>query len=157
MAGKVMKAQDAINGALAECYVTIGTNRYNFMQLIKFEAKVDKTKSEVPILGKTGKGNKSNGWKGTFTGTAHYNQSIMRKLLLEYMKTGLDTYFDIQVTNNDPASAAGKQTVIFTGCNLDGGTLAKFDVDAEYLDEEVSGTFEDARMKDSFKVLSGMK
>ena len=58
----VMLAKDTISASLAECYITIGDRRYNFMQAINLEAKFEKTKTEVPILGKTGKGNKSTGW-----------------------------------------------------------------------------------------------
>ena len=72
----VMRGRDAVFAALAQCYVTIENRRYNFMSMIDFEAKQDKTKVEIPILGKTGKGNKAAGWKGTFKGTAHYNTSI---------------------------------------------------------------------------------
>ena len=152
----VMRGRDAVFAGLAQCYVTIENRRYNFMSMIDFEAKQDKTKVEIPILGKTGKGNKAAGWKGTFKGTAHYNSSVFRKILLQYKKTGEDIYFDIQVVNEDPTSAAGKQTIILTGCNLDGGILAKFDADGEYLDEDIEGTFEDWSMPNEFKVLSGM-
>jgi hypothetical protein len=152
----VMRGRDAVFAALAQCYVTISGRRYNFMQMIDFEAKVDKDKVEIPILGQTGKGNKAAGWKGTFKGTAHYNSSVFRKILLQYKKTGEDIYFDIQIVNEDPTSAAGKQTIILTGCNLDGGILAKFDADGEYLDEDIEGTFEDWSMPNEFKVLSGM-
>ena len=54
-----MNAADSLSAKLAECYVTIGNNRYNFMQAINLEANFDKTKSEIPILGKPGGGNKS--------------------------------------------------------------------------------------------------
>lgn len=152
----VMKAKDTISAALAECYVTIEGNRYNFMQAINFEGKFDKNKSKVPILGKTGKGNKATGWEGTFSATLHYNQSIMRQLMLRYKETGEDVYFEIQITNEDPTSSAGRQTVTFIDCNIDGGVLAKFDADAEYLDEDVEGTFEDFEMPETFTLLDGM-
>lgn len=152
----VMKAKDTISAALAECFITIKGNRYNFMQMIDFEGKFKKTKTTVPILGKTGKGNKATGWEGTFSGTMHYNQSIMRQLMLQYKDTGEDIYFEIQITNEDPTSSAGRQTVTFIDCNIDGGILAKFDADADYLDEEIEGTFEDFEMPESFTLLDGM-
>lgn len=155
--GVIMKGQDTVSAKMAECFVTIGRNRYNFMQMISFEAKFEKNKVEVPLLGKTANGNKAAGWKGTFSGSAHYNQSIMRKMLLDYKNTGVDTYFEIQVTNDDGVSKAGRQTVVFLGCNLDGGILSKFDADGEYLDEDISGTFEDFSMPESFKMLPGMR
>lgn len=152
----VMRGRDAVFAGLAQCYVTIENRRYNFMQMIDFEANQEKTKVEIPILGKTGKGNKAAGWKGTFKGTAHYNSSIFRELLLRYKNTGEDVYFDIQIVNEDPTSAAGRQSIILTGCNLDGGVLAKFDADGEYLDEDVEGTFEDWNMPEMFNIMSGM-
>ena len=151
-----MKGKDAISAKLAECFVTIEGNRYNFMQMINFEASFEKTKTEVPVLGKTGIGNKATGWKGTFSATAHYNQSIFRTLLQKYKDTGEDVYFEIQVTNDDPTSAAGRQTIVFMDCNTDGGILAKFDADGEYLDEDINGTFEDFKMPESFNLLAGM-
>ena len=48
----VMKGKDTLSASLAECFVTIGSRRYNFMQAISIEAKIEKTKTEVPILGK---------------------------------------------------------------------------------------------------------
>lgn len=153
-----MNAKDAVSASLAECYIEFDNNeRYNFMQAINLEASIEKTKSEVPILGKTGKGNKSTGWKGSGSATFHYNTSIFRKLLYNFKKTGEDVYFDIIVTNEDPSSAVGKQTIILKGCNIDGGILTKFDADAEYLDEELDFTFEDFEIKEEFKMLDGME
>lgn len=154
---RTMNGKDAISGSKAECFVTIENRRYNFMQIINFESGMEKTKTEVPILGKVSKGNKATGCKYTFKGTAHYNQSIMRKLLYRFKELGEDIYFDIQVTNEDPTSSVGRQTIIHKDCNLDSGILAKFDADAEYLDEEISGTFEDWEMPEEFSLLDGME
>lgn len=153
----ILKAKDTISASLAECFITIDGNRYNFMQAIKLEAKVEKTKSEVPILGKTGKGNKSTGWKGTGSATFHYNTSIFRKILEKYKNTGEDTYFDIQITNEDDTSEAGRQTVILKDCNIDGGILAKFDADGEYLDEDMDFTFDDFEVPEEFNLIAGMQ
>ncbi len=153
----VMLAKDALSAALAECYVTIDGKRYNFMQAINLEAKFEKTKTEVPILGKTGKGNKTNGWKGTGSATFHYNTSIFRMMMQEYKDTGKDTYFEMQIVNSDPTSAAGRQKVLLFDCNIDGGILAKFDADGEYLDEEMDFTFEDFKIEEQFVGLAGIE
>ncbi len=156
MANTIMRAKDSVSAKLAECYVTIGEERYNFMQAINFEAKFEKTKAEIPILGKTGYGNKSTGWKGTGSATFHYNTSIFRELMENYKNTGRDIYFDILVSNDDPTTDVGRQTLLFKDCNLDGGILAKFDADGEYLDEDMDFTFEDFEIKEKFKKLGGM-
>lgn len=152
----VMVGKDAVSASLAECYATIDGTRYNMMQAINLEAKMEKTKSEVPILGKTGRGNKAVGWKGTGSATFHFNTSVFRKFMKAYKDSGTDFYFDIQITNYDPTSAVGKQTIILKDCNLDSIVLAKFDADGEYLDEDMDFTFEDWEMPESFSDLSGM-
>lgn len=150
-----MEAKDAITASLAECFITINSRRYNFMQAINLEAKFEKTKTEVPILGKTGKGNKATGWKGTGSAKFHYNTSVFRQMMMDYKESGQDTYFEIQITNEDPTSSVGRQTMILQGCNINGGILAKFDAEADYLDEDMDFTFEDFSMPESFANLTG--
>lgn len=148
-----MLGKDAVFAALAECYVTLEGTRYNFAQAINLEARMEKTKIEVPILGQTAKGTKAGGWTGTGSMTLHYNSSILRKLMLEYHKKGVDFYFDIQITNTDPTAAVGSQTTILKNCNLDNIIVAKFDADGEYLDEDVDFTFDDWEMPSSYDTL----
>lgn len=156
MSNNTMNARDAVSASLAECYITIDGKRYNFMQCINLEASFEKNKTEVPILGRTGKGNKSTGWSGSGSATFHYNTSVFREILLKYKNTGEDVYFDIQVTNEDPTSSVGRQTIILKDCNMNGGILTKFDADAEYLDESMDFTFEDFEMPEAFSLLAGM-
>ena len=65
-------------------------------------------------------------------------------------------YFDIQLTNEDPTSSVGRQTVILKDCNFDSVLLAKADADAEYLDESMDFTFEDFEIPEKFSLLAGM-
>ncbi len=151
-----MNAWDAISSAMAECYVTIDGRRYNFMQAIDLEAKVEKKKMQVPVLGKTGRGNKGVGWVGSGTAKFHYNTSVFRELLYRFKERGEDMYFDIQVTNEDPVATVGRQTVVLKDCNLDSAVLAKFSADEEYLDEQIKFTFEDFEIPEKFSELVGM-
>lgn len=156
MANITMRARDALSAKMAECYVTIGQRRYNAFNALNLKAEFKKNKMVVPILGKTGQGNKANGWSGTGKMTLHYNTSIYRQMMLDYKDSGEDMYFDIQITNEDPTSAAGRQTITLLDCNIDGGVLAKFDADGDILDEEVEFTYEDFKMPESFNLLEGM-
>ena len=154
----VMNALDAMDGSLASSYIILEDGRrYNFMQLYSFEASAKINSKEVPILGKTGKGNKPLGWTGEWKGTAHYNQSVLRQMWLDYKNTGKLPTFDIQVTNEDPSSSVGRQTVILKGCLSKGGILTKFNADSETLDEDIEGTFDDWEMPESFSLLKGMQ
>ena len=152
----LMNANDTVYGSLATCYVTIDDRRYNFMHLIDFESDYKINIVEVPILGKVGMGHKAAGGKGTWKATAHYNQSMIRDIANRYQKTGVMPYFDIQVTNEDPNSVVGRQTVTLSGCLCDSLLLAKFQSGEEILDEEMSGTFESWDMPEKFGELPGM-
>ena len=78
-------------------------------------------------------------------------------MMQEYKDTGKDTYFEMQIVNSDPTSAAGRQKVLLFDCNIDGGILAKFDADGEYLDEEMDFTFEDFKIEEQFVGLAGIE
>ena len=154
--GVTMNAWDALSAGLAECYVTIDGRRYRFMQAINLEASIEKKKMQVPVLGRMGRGNKGVGWSGSGKATFHYNSSLFRVLLYRFKESGEDMYFDIQITNEDPVSSVGRQTVILKDCNLDGGVLAKFSAEDEYLEEELRFTFEDFEIPEKFTELVGM-
>ena len=80
----------------------------------------------------------------------YYVTSLFREKMLEYMKTGVDTSFDIVIINEDPQSGCGVQSMVLKNCNLDKVVLAKLDVSEDFLDEELSFTFEDAEMLSQF-------
>lgn len=151
-----MKAQDTLAANQAECFVTIDGNRYSFMQAKKLEAKFEKNKKEVSLLGKVMVGNKATSAKGTGSATFYYCTSIMRDLLRRYKETGEDVYFDIQISNEDETSGVGRQTVILKDCNTDGGILAAFDAEGDILEEDMDFTYEDFEMPEEFTLLDGM-
>ena len=154
---QTMHARNAVSAKMAECYVTIEGNRYNFMSAINLEATIEKVKTQVPILGRTTKGNKSVGAEITGSAEFHLNTSIWRELAYEFQETGSDIYFDIQVTNEDPTSEIGRQTVILCDCNLDSTILAAFDADSDdVLTESIDFTAERFELPEKFTLMDGM-
>lgn len=154
---QTMRARDVVASKLANCFVTVEGQRYLLMQATKLEAKFEKNKKEVPILGRSGIGHRTVGWNGTGSMTIYYNTTMFTKLLKRYKDTGEDIYFDIQITNEDPTSSVGRQTVILKDCNLDSGILAAFDADDNWLEQETDFTFEDFELPEEFRELDGMK
>ena len=80
----------------------------------------------------------------------YYVTSLFRELMLQYIRTGKDVYFDLVVVNDDGNSSFGRQTVALRNCNLNSVVLAKLDVNADNLDETVEFTFDGAELLDSF-------
>lgn len=152
-----MKQEDATFGSMAQCYVTINGRRFNFMQMTEFDANWETSSVDVPILGQTNVGHKLTGGSGTWSGTCYYNQSVIRKMADEFQKTGKATYFEIQVTNEDPTSRAGRQTIIYHNCLIDKYSLSKFEAGDAILTEELSGTFGSWDMPEEFTPLDGFE
>ena len=155
---QTMSARNAVSAKMAECYVTIDGQRYNFMSAINLEVTFEKNKTEVPILGRMNKGHKST--SSTITGSAefHLNTSIWRELAYKFQERGEDIYFDMQITNEDiTASDIGRQTIILYDCNWDSMTLAAFDADSDdVLTESIDFTAERFEMPEKYTLMDGV-
>ena len=155
---QTMAARNAVSAKMAECYVTIDGQRYNFMSAINLEVTFEKNKTEIPILGRMNRGHKAT--SSTITGSAefHLNTSIWRELAYKFQQNGEDVYFDIQITNEDiTASDIGRQTIILYDCNFDSVTLAAFDADSDdVLTESIDFTAERFEIPEKYTVMDGM-
>lgn len=149
----ILRAKDTINGTQGTCFAIIDNKRTELMQVKNITATVDKKKTEIPILGITGKQHKAGGWKGTGKMTVYYVSSMFRSMMLEYIKSGKDTYFELMVTNEDPTSSTGTQTVLLKGVNLDSVLFTKLNVEQEALEETMEFTFNDVDLIDKFDEL----
>lgn len=154
---RTMLPGDVISAKLASAFVTIDGNQYLLFQAKSLTATIEKEKEQVGILGRLMKGNKSVSAKGSGTMTIYKNTSIFDDLTQKFVNDGVDTYFDMQITNEDPTSNAGRRTIILTDCNIDKSTVAAFDADGKWLEDEISFTFEGIKIPEKFKLLDGMQ
>ncbi|WP_252503279.1 phage tail tube protein [Sporosarcina sp. Marseille-Q4943] len=116
-----------------------------------YEALIEKTKSEIPIMGRRMIGHKSGGVRGTGTATFYKVTSKFVKIMLNYVKNGEDAYFTIQSVLDDKGSGRGTERVTLFDVNFDSAKIAALDVEADALEEEVPFTFEDADMPQALK------
>lgn len=141
---KTLNAPDTISGKEGRAYAKIDGNNEDLFMAKTIEATVEKAKSEVKAIGKRMTGHKTTGGNGTGSMNLYYLTPLFRQLVKRWKETGVDIYFDMVVENEDPSSAAGKQSILLIGCNLDSVVLAKLDGDSDDpLDEDIDFTFED--------------
>ena len=145
-----LKAGDTISGQEGRAYATINGQVEEMFYIRTLEATIEKQKTEVRTLGRRGVQHKASGWNGTGTMTIYYVTTLFRQLMLDYIRNGRDVYFDITIVNEDPTSSIGRQTVVLKGVNLDSVMAARLDTETEVLDEEISFTFDDVDIMDSF-------
>lgn len=155
---QTMQARNAVSAKMAECYVTIDGNRYNFMSAINLKVTFEKNKTEIPILGRMNRGHKATSSSITGSAEFHLNTSIWRELAYRFQETGEDLYFEMQITNEDiTASDIGRQTIILYGCNFDSVTLAAFDADSDdVLTESMDFTAERFEMPEKYSLMDGV-
>lgn len=145
-----LRAGDTISGQAGKASANIDGNVQDLFFVKTLEATFEKTKAEVKTLGKRGVQNKGVGWAGTGSMTIYYITTLFRTMALKYAKSGIDTYFNITIVNDDPGSSVGKQTVVLYNCNIDSVILAKLDTESDVLDESIDFTFDDFDILDSF-------
>lgn len=104
-------------------------------------ATIDKNKSSYRVLGDPADRHKSAGWSGSGNFTYHYVTSRWQKMLINYAKTGIDVYYTMVVTNDDPGSSAGRNSVKLEQCNIDSGDIAMIDIESEGLEGSANFTF----------------
>ena len=146
----LLKAEEIISGQEGRAYLRVNGRNRELMYLKSVEAVVTKKKTAVRTLGRSGDQYKAAGWSGRGKMSVYYVTSLFRELMIQYIRTGKDVYFDLVVVNDDGNSSFGRQTVALRNCNLNSVVLAKLDVNADDLDETVEFTFDGAELLDSF-------
>ena len=146
----VLLARDVINGQQGRATANINGSVQDMSYVRNIEVTFTKNQAEVKTLDYSGTQHKAAGWSGSGTMNLYYMTTEFREQALKYAKTGVDTYFTITITNDDPSSSIGTQTVVLYNVNIGTLILAKLDVDSDTLDEDVDFTFDDFDILDKF-------
>ena len=84
---------------------------------------------------------KTTGVSLTGSMTIYYGTPHFIRLLQDYLKTGRLPYFTLQITNDDPSTSVGTQTVVLYNVKLQKLPVAMLDADADFLEMEVSFSY----------------
>jgi hypothetical protein len=152
---RTLAALDTVQGALGRGYMKTGDTREELLYAKNIEAKFEKKKTNFKVLGTLQDKHRAGGWSGSGSMNIYYCTSVFRQMAHKYATTGVDTYFDLVLENDDPGSNVGKQIILLKNVNIDDITLFMVDVDAEYLEEDVSFTFEGFEILQDFDPVAG--
>jgi len=145
-----LKAGDVISGQEGSAFMTIDGRNKEMFYLKSIESKIEKQKSEVKTLGKRMTQSKTAGASGSGSMTIYAVTSEFAQMAVDFMKNGVDPYFTIKVTNEDPNSGIGRQTVLLKNVNLDSIPISSLDVESEFLEQEIDFTFDDIDLLEKF-------
>ena len=148
--------RDALNGKSGSAFITIDGQNQELFQMKKFNSDAEFQESDFKVVGTTLVQKKTTGVTLTGTMTIYYGSPVFIKLLNDYLKTGKLPYFTLQITNDDPSTSVGKQTVALYNCKLSKVPVAMLDADSDFLEEEVSFSYTGLEVLNFFNAPSAL-
>ena len=146
----VLQAGDVINSKDAMVTATINGRVIPLIECTDFEAKIEKNKEDVQVLGTHWKHHKVTSIEGTGTLEGYLISSMWLKYALPYINGGAELYFNITVDIEDKSSRTGKQTIQLTDVSLDDIPIADISADDSVLDWSSDLTFEGIQLINEF-------
>ena len=136
----IMNTNDAPLAKYAEVFVTLEGKRYSMLMCKNFEGKVNVSTKDVPRMGSVIVGKKAVSAEISFTMTIYKCTEIIDNVVDKFIESGIMPRFDIQVSNEDPATSIGRSSKIYNDCILDGDVLMSLaGSEDDYIEQEISG------------------
>lgn len=145
-----LQTGDVINSKDAMVTATINGRVIPLIECTDFEAKIEKNKEDVQVLGTHWKHHKVTSIEGTGSLEGYLISSMWLKYALPYINGGAELYFNITVDIEDKSSRTGKQTVQITDVSLDDIPIADIKADDSVLDWKSDFTFEGVQLINEF-------
>lgn len=145
-----MRPSEVISGKTGDLYVKVKDTRYHCFHFKEIEHNLEYHKGVVAMLGRQMDGHKINGMEGKYKGKGYYRFSELRKLAEDYKNGGPAPIYEMEVINEDPSTSAGVQRILLKDCMPDSDILAKLNVDEDFLEEDLEGTFDDFEILEMF-------
>lgn len=145
-----LQTGDVINSKDAMVTATINGRVIPLIECTDFEAKIEKNKEDVQVLGTHWKHHKVTSIEGTGSLEGYLISSMWLKYALPYINGGAELYFNVTVDIEDKSSRTGKQTVQLTDVSLDDIPIADIKADDSVLDWKSDFTFEGVQLINEF-------
>lgn len=133
--------RDALSGKSGSGFMTIDGENHEMFGLKKFQSNAEFQESDFKVVGTTLVQKKTTGVSLSGSMTIYYGSPYFLRLLQEYLRTGKLPYFTIQITNDDPTTSVGTQTVVFYNVKLQKLPVAMLDADSDFLEMEVGFSY----------------
>lgn len=145
-----LQTGDVINSKDAMVTATINGRVIPLIECTNFEAKIEKNKEDVQVLGTHWKHHKVTSIEGTGSLEGYLISSMWLKYAMPYINGGAELYFNVTVDIEDKSSRTGKQTVQLTDVSLDDIPIADISSDDKILDWKTDFTFEGVQLINEF-------
>ena len=113
-------APDTLNGASGSIVVNVNGRNQVVAGMRNIQITGDIEAEEMRVIGTKKVQQKQNGVTLAGSGNIYYGTNLFTDMVLDYINNGITTEFSIQVTNEDPPTSVGRQTIAVYGSTLTG-------------------------------------
>lgn len=146
-----MLERDAVNGKEGRAVATVNGKQIELFNLKNLKLDCSLDKSDFKIVGTRIVQKKVTGIQYTGSMSIVYGSPHWKQMVKEYAMTGRLPYFNIQVTNDDPSTTIGSQTIVVYNCLVDGANIAQLDAEADVMTEDINFTYTHFEILEAFK------
>jgi Protein of unknown function (DUF2001). len=130
-----------INGKEGTVTAVIDGNVVELAEIKTLTGTIEFENVKYNVLGDRATRHKNANWTGTGSCTYHWVSPRFVKMVIDAANSGKFPYFDITVTNDDPGSSAGRQTIKLGQVSINGSDIAVIDIDETMLEGSFDFTF----------------
>lgn len=135
-------AENVISSKEGKAFITRGGKNKHLFRAKDIEATLSKNKEEIRMLGNRMVGHKTTSIQGAGSLTLYHTSSEFKQDFIDYIISGVDMYFNLQIEVEDKSTKFGKESIVLTGCNFDEITIAMLSAEDGVLEQELPFTFE---------------
>lgn len=135
-------ARDTVNGAAGKIFVTVDGKNIEVGGMRNIQTNAEIQSGDMRVVGTSTIQDKKKGAKLTGKGNIYYGSNLFLDMILEYIQTGSMPEFEISITNDDPSTSIGTQTMAYYGCSLTGTIpLSVLDSEQEMLNYDFNFSY----------------
>lgn len=134
--------ENTISSKEGKAFLTRNGQNKHLFRAKDVEATLTKNKTEIRMLGNRMVGHKTTSIQGAGTLTIYHVSSEFKQDFINYITTGQDMYFNLQIEIEDKSTPFGRESIVIPGCNFDEITIAMLSAEDGILEQELPFTFE---------------
>lgn len=143
--------RDTLNGAAGKAVLIRDGQVQELFGAKNVKTQAEISSTDMKVIGTKKAQQKPGSVKQSGTMTVYYGTPLFLDMLAQYIRSGIMPYFNLQITNDDPTTTVGVQTVVYYNCKLSGTIpLSVLDAEADMLTMDISFTYEDFEILSAF-------
>lgn len=142
--------RDALNGKEGTGYAVIEGKKVEIFRFKNFKFTANMEQQVFHVVGTVKRQRKTTGIDMSGSFVVYMGMREWGRMVKKYLNTGVHEYFELIITNSDPNSTIGTQTISIQKCKISKVDIAVLDAESAFLEQPVEFTALDYEYLDQF-------